>query len=158
MGIMKWVLAGLLFPLLAMAVQPPQIGYIPLHDGTRLAYILYKPAAAGRFPVLVKYEPYWGGGTQFKVEEPLYLQHAYAVMMVNVRGTGCSSGQFHRIREPIQVQDGAEVIEWAGTQLWSDGNVGMFGNSYSGITQLMVGPLRPKHLKVLAMGGIVSDG
>ena len=134
-----------------------EIGYLPLKDHTRLAYILYRPAKEGRFPVLVIYNPYWGAGTDFGAEEKDYLQHGYAVLGVSARGTGCSEGRFHRMFESPEAEDGAQVIEWAASQPWSNGNVGMYGNSYSGIVQIMVGSLRPPHLRALAAGGLVSD-
>ena len=44
---------------------------------------------------------------------------------------------------------GPGTIEWAGTQPWSNGRVGMVDGSYSGITQYMIAPSRPPHLKAL---------
>ncbi len=134
-----------------------QIGYIPLRDGTQLAYILYRPDTQGRFPVLVIYNPYWGGGTAFGPDERAYIEHGYAVLGVSARGTGCSSGIFHSMFEEPEAQDGAQVIEWAAAQPWSNGSVGMYGNSYSGVTQMMVGSLRPPHVKALAAGGTAGD-
>ena len=40
-----------------------QFGYLPTRDGTRLAYVVYLPAAQGRFPTVLQYEPYLGGGS-----------------------------------------------------------------------------------------------
>ena len=45
--------------------------------------------------------------------------------------------------------DGYDSVEWAAVQPWSDGNVGMADGSYSGLTQYLVAPTRPPHLKAL---------
>jgi putative CocE/NonD family hydrolase len=72
----------------------------------------------------------------------------YAYVGVNVRGTGCSEGVFSYY-QPIEAQDGAEVVEWIAAQPWSTGDVGMIGASYGGHTQIKVAALRPPHLKAI---------
>ncbi|ESY30975.1 hypothetical protein X747_31695 [Mesorhizobium sp. LNJC384A00] len=51
---------------------------------------------------------------------------------------------------------GAEVVEWIAKQPWSDGNVGMVGNSYSGSSQLWVAAERPAHLKAIVPTSVVD--
>lgn len=96
----------------------------------------------------------------------------YAVVGVNVRGTGCSGGAYDFF-EPLQVLDGYDVIETVAAQPWVAGNkVGMVGLSYPGLSQLWVAASRPPSLasispmsaiadtyrSTLAPGGIVNDG
>lgn len=127
-------------------------GYIEMADGTLLHYTLTLPASAGRFPVILIYGPYNEGnngtGGHADVPEAL-LANGYAVLGVNIRGTGCSGGTFDLMSKQAW-EDGAAVIEWAARQSWSDGNVGMWGLSYPGMSQLGVAAERPKHLDAIA--------
>ena len=60
----------------------------------------------------------------------------FAVVDVNMRGTGCSGGAFDFF-EPLQSLDGYDVIETIARQPWVQHNkVGMMGISYGGISQL----------------------
>jgi predicted acyl esterase len=96
----------------------------------------------------------------------------YAVVAVNMRGTGCSGGAYDFF-ETNQVLDGYDVIETAAAQPWvANGKVGMVGISYPAIAQLFVAQTRPPHLAaiaplsvfddtvrgVLAPGGILNEG
>lgn len=134
-----------------------EIGYIPMADGVKLAYINYRPKKEGKYPVLLIYNVYWGGGQDLGGDEREYLRHGYAVLSVSVRGTGCSEGSFTSFFSPPEGKDGAAVVEWAGTREWSTGSVGMYGNSYSGISQIEVAIERPKYLKAIAAGGVTGD-
>src|SRR6266851_322413 len=152
-----------LLPIEQAASQPPGPGgpvwnldYIPMKDGVKLALILHRPGVPERFPVLVTYDGHWGGGTVLGPEEKEYLRHGYGVLGVSVRGTGSSEGVFTPF-SPQEGEDGKTVIEWAGQQPWCDGNVGMYGNFYAGLTQLAVASRRPKFLKALAAGALWGD-
>jgi uncharacterized protein len=92
-------------------------GYLPLSDGTRLSYTLTRPSAAGRFPAVLKYDPYSAGVTS----DPTWNDSGYAMLGVNFRGTGCSHGEFQPLRADIWGKDGAQVVAWAARQPWSDG-------------------------------------
>ena len=100
------------------------------------------------------------------------LAMGYAVVAVNMRGTGCSGGAYDFF-EPLQLTDGYDIIETAAAQPWvKGGKVGMVGLSYPGIAQLFVASTRPPHLAaitpmsvyddtgrgVLAPGGIFNKG
>jgi predicted acyl esterase len=134
-----------------------QLGYVPMKDGVKLAYILYKPQKEGRFPVLVRYDGDQGGATVATLEDKEYLVRGYALLGVSVRGTGSSEGVFTSPFGPQESADGKAVIDWAAEQPWCDGNVGMYGNSYAGVSQLEVAAQHPKALKALAAGGIWGD-
>src|SRR5712672_128738 len=97
-------------------------GYITMSDGVKLRYAVELPAAAGRFPVALKYDGYCEGtnpmGCNGTTDSSALLAAGYAVLGVNVRGTGCSEGQFD-LRSPVESTDGATVVEWAARQPWS---------------------------------------
>src|SRR4030081_1752800 len=94
-------------------------GYFPLSDGTRLSYTLTRPSAVGRFPTVLKYDPYSAGVTS----DPTWNDSGYAMLGVNFRGTGCSSGEFQPLRSDIWGKDGAAVVAWAAGQPWGDGRL-----------------------------------
>jgi putative CocE/NonD family hydrolase len=134
-----------------------QPGFIPMQDGVQLAYLPDKPAKEGRFPVLVTYDGYSGGGTSLRQEELDLLGHGYAVLGVSVRGTGASGGVFPGPFTKQEGEDGKAVIEWVGVQPWCDGDVGMYGTLYAGISQFEVAAQRPRYLKALAAGSVWGD-
>ena len=61
------------------------------------------------------------------------------VVIVDARGTGSSEGQWESFDDREQ-RDGLEVVQWAASQPWSDGKVGLFGPSYMGLNQLLTRP------------------
>jgi putative CocE/NonD family hydrolase len=50
-----------------------------------------------------------------------------------------------------------DAIEWAGTQEWSNGNVGMSGVSILGFSQWRAAALNPPHLKAFIPWGAMTD-
>jgi predicted acyl esterase len=133
------------------------IGYIPMKDGVKLAYLLHKPEQQQRFPVLVNYNGGAGGALVKDLEERTYLENGYGILGVSVRGTGSSQGVFTSPFTAQEADDGKAVIEWAAAQPWCNGNVGMYGNGYAGVSQLEVAAQRPQQLKALAAGSIWGD-
>jgi putative CocE/NonD family hydrolase len=87
---------------------------------------------------------------------PALLAAGFAVLGVSIRGTSCSTGTFDAFT-PQEWQDGAAAVEWAARQPWSDGRVGMFGDSFPGITQIGVAGLRPPHLVAIAPFQVTTD-
>ena len=52
---------------------------------------------------------------------------------------------------PREAKDLCQCVEWAGTQAWSSGKVGINGISYYAMNQWHVAPLRPPHLAALCI-------
>jgi uncharacterized protein len=74
----------------------------------------------------------------------------FAVVDVNMRGTGCSGGAFDFF-EPLQNLDGYDVIETIAHQPWVlDHKVGMMGISYGAISQLFTAQLDPPDLEAIS--------
>jgi uncharacterized protein len=131
---------------------------VPMTDGTVLRADIHYPTdpttgepAAGPFPVLLSITPYGkkapppaaqiGGGAT-----PYLIKRGYIEAIVDVRGTGASSGSFEMFG-PQQTHDGVDLVAWASTLPNSNGRVGTFGISYLGANQLFiaaaVGPNSP---------------
>ncbi|MEM7275559.1 MAG: CocE/NonD family hydrolase, partial [Actinomycetota bacterium] len=126
--------------------------YLTTRDGTTLSAFVSLPGSAtdGPYPTLVEYSGYspsdpTAGDDPYRLLIPTL---GYALVQVNVRGTGCSGGSFDAF-ERIQSLDGYDVIEAVAAQPWA-GKVGMFGVSYPGIMQLHVASTRPPSLAAIA--------
>jgi predicted acyl esterase len=142
-------------------------GYIATADGTRLRYSVLLPKGQGRFPVVMTVNGYdagsIGGSAYLKNKTSMavdldrrLVEAGYAVMGVNTAGTGCSDGRLEYTR-PQLGQHGAEAVEFAAAQAWSNGNVGMVSASYGGSSQLAAAQLQPPHLRAIVPGVPLMD-
>lgn len=133
-----------------------EYGYIPLKDGVRLAHVIRRPKREGRYPTLFIFNEYDAGGLSFEAARP-FLEAGYAVLGVNARGTGCSEGAGYSFLDPQGAPDGAAVVEWAARQAWSDGNIGMFGGSNGGMSQIAIAAQQPQHLRAITPTAIAAS-
>ncbi|KIQ27908.1 X-Pro dipeptidyl-peptidase [Variovorax paradoxus] len=142
-------------------------GYFTTADGIRLRYSVLLPSASGRFPVVLSINGYDAGSiggtpylkykTSMSVElDKRLVEAGYAVMGVNAAGTGCSEGPLEYTR-PQLGRHGAEAVEFAAAQAWSDGKVGMVNWSYGGSSQLATAQQRPPHLRAIVPGMVLTD-
>jgi len=125
---------------------------IPMRDGVQLAATLYRPRDGGPRPCLVNYNPYHKDGRVGLWYEPLhrfFATRGFAALVVDFRGLGCSEGTNNIPFDTQEGRDGHDAVEWAAEQRWCDGNVGMWGTSYGGITSLKTAAERPPHLKAI---------
>lgn len=132
-------------------------GYLTTRDGTQLAWNAVVPGdGTGSYPTLLTYDGYDAGTNVDAGYVARYVPQGYALVGVSIRGTGCSGGTFDFF-EPVQGLDGYDAVEWAASQSWSNGKVGMIGKSYPGITQLFTAAERPPHLVAAAPGHMYGD-
>ena len=93
-----------------------------------------------------------GSSGEFMVWETVdperWVPAGYAVVRVDSRGAGRSPGIMD-IWSPQETRDLYECIEWAGTQSWSSGKVGLCGVSYYAMNQWWVASLEPPHLAAM---------
>jgi len=136
-------------------------GYLTTRDRTKLAINVHLPGPAGDgpYPTLIEYAGYAyarPGSPQSGIQ-PVAQALGYAVVDVNMRGTGCSGGAFDFF-EPLQALDGYDVIETIARQPWvAHGKVGMLGISYGGISQLFVAAKRPPHLAAITPLSVIDS-
>jgi hypothetical protein len=137
-------------------------GDIPLtmRDGIVLRADLLRPDAPGSFPVIITQTPYNKRGavnTALGGTSSYLAERGYAVLTVDVRGTGSSQGTWDSFG-PAEQRDGYDTVEWAAAQPWSDGNVGLNGPSYMAITQLTTAAQQPPHLRAIFPVVPMADG
>ncbi|MGE0717544.1 MAG: CocE/NonD family hydrolase [Alphaproteobacteria bacterium] len=121
---------------------------VPVRDGVRLAVDIHLPAASPpgtRHPTVVLFTPYYRrfalaegapAGTEtspsYAVYRDFFVPYGYAVVIVDVRGTGASFGARVGFRSPEERLDYHDIVDWISRQPWSDGGVGITGISYVG--------------------------
>jgi dipeptidyl aminopeptidase/acylaminoacyl peptidase len=129
-------------------------GYLTTRDGTKLAIDVRLPLGshAAPYPTVIEYSGYGyadPAGPQSGIATLAQLM-GFAVVDVNMRGTGCSGGAFDYF-EPLQNLDGYDVVETVAHQPWVLGHkVGMIGISYGAISQLFTAQLNPPDLEAIA--------
>jgi predicted acyl esterase len=149
---------------------------VPMSDGLKLACNVFRPDKPGKFPVMMNFTPFskdaylqhddFGASqlTGFESINPgLWVQNDYAVVLCDNRGNGRSPGAPATGNDAnYDIYDG---IEWAGTQPWSNGKVGMFGHSAlcssqlnaAGMVDVNGNPNAPPHLKAILPWGCTTD-
>lgn len=120
--------------------------FIKMKDGTELAVSVTLPAgangqaASGQFPAILIQTAYNKSAGRYASgiggADPYLVQRGYATVVVDVRGTGNSQGVWDAFGEKEQA-DYVEVVDWLIKQNWSNGNVGVYGVSYLGITAIL---------------------
>jgi uncharacterized protein len=162
------------------------LNYVRMRDGIELAMTVRLPAgktlADGPFPTLIEYSGYQiaaphnllddlisrlggSGGppdplapaTSTAVGSVIAPLLGFAVVSMQMRGSGCSGGAFDLFDLPT-TYDGYDAVETVAAQPWVKGGVvGMAGISFSGITQLFVAGTRPPHLAAIAPMSVNDD-
>ena len=157
---------------------------VRMRDGVHLAATVYRPDRDGQVPVIMCVTVYGkdfgpkdyatlpkikatgnavgtmhiSDATPWEGPDPgFWVPNGYAVVVANARGYYDSEGQagIYSEKDP---RDFADLIEWAGTQPWSNGAVGLNGVSYLAITQWMCASLtKPPHLKAIVPWEGASD-
>lgn len=128
---------------------------VPMRDGTQLSADVYRPAAPGRYPVVLLRTPYLKNGDGALATGQYFAQRGYALVWQDVRGRGDSDGAFVPYRN--EGRDGYDTIEWCAAQPWSDGNVGTMGGSYLGRIQWLAALEHPPHLRAMFIAVCPSD-
>jgi uncharacterized protein len=140
-------------------IEPTKIVSITMRDGETLYAALFLPKEPGRYPTLFAASPY-RFDNDYAPAYPMYLwretgpvawyvDHGYAFLHMDVRGTGRSGGEY-RFLDEVEQHDLYDAIEWIATQPWSDGNVGGIGQSYYAVMQWFMAIQSPPHLKCIA--------
>lgn len=136
--------------------------WIVLKDGTKLSSRIWLPEVeqGQQVPAILEYIPYRKtDGTRTR-DEPMhgyFAGHGYAVVRVDMRGSGESDGLLKDEYLQQEQDDALEVIEWIAQQDWCDGNIGMMGKSWGGFNSLQVAARRPSALKAIITVGFTDD-
>jgi predicted acyl esterase len=150
---------------------------VPMRDGKKIYIDVFRPDRPGTYPPLIAWGPYGKHGfvtydmlgntgisdtdfnqyQRFEAADPIYwCRNGYAIINADMRGSWMSEGELTWMSEQ-EVDDMYDLIEWAGTQQWSNGKVGMHGVSYLAWSQWKVAAANPPHLAAINPWEGVSD-
>lgn len=118
---------------------------IPMRDGVTLSARVYCPHPSDPQPVILTMTPY--GADHYHSRAMYFAGHGYNFAIVDCRGRGDSEGDF--IPDVTDAADGYDTVEFLAAQPWCDGQVAMWGGSYSGDNQWKTLRARPPHLKTI---------
>lgn len=151
---------------------------VPMRDGTVLRVNVFRPEGEARCPVLMSAHPYgkdnlpqpvrdgyrpsiqyrilrqprplsFSAWTTWEAPDPAFwVPRGYAVVNADLRGFFKSEGQSNLLTA-AEGDDYHDLIEWAGTQPWSTGKVGLNGVSYLALSQWRAAATRPPHLAAI---------
>lgn len=124
-----------------------------MRDGAALYADVYRPAEGGEHPVLLMRNPYGKTTAQSEVgyaHPSWYARHGYVVVVQDCRGRFASEGDFYPFAS--EAADGFDTVEWAAALPGGNGQVGMYGFSYVGATQLLAATLAPPSLVTICPG------
>jgi hypothetical protein len=151
---------------------------IPTDDGAFVMANVFRPRTEARYPVLMSMSVYgkdihtrdfnsdvWKEMVEtipdlcqrssceyhtWETPDPeVWVADGYVVIRVDSRGSGKSPGMLDPF-SPREIRDLYNAIEWAASQPWSNGKVGLAGISYYAIIQWRVAALQPPNLAAIA--------
>ncbi len=131
-----------------MSLTVDQMLAVPMRDGVTLRADVYRRSGPGRRPALLFRTPYGRLSGMYATFALRAATAGYAVVMQDTRGRGASDGEF--VPFVHERADGFDTLDWLASQPWCDGNVGMFGGSYDGITQWQAAMSGHPALKAIA--------
>ena len=123
-----------------------------MRDGVVLRADVWRPDKPGRFPVLLTRTPYDKTHPRISWSSSLdprrVVGNDYVMIYQDTRGRFASDGKPNDHARK-NFDDGYDTVEWAADLPYSDGNVGMFGVSYMGLTQWLTALSHPPHLRTI---------
>ena len=145
---------------------------IRLRDGVTIYADVFRPVGDEACPALLAWSPYGkeiggqmlddvpmrsgvplsatSGLEKFEGPDPAYwVAHGYAIVNPDKRGAYMSEGNLLYWGHEDAL-DGCDVIDWIASQKWSNGKVGMTGNSWLTVSQWFIAAERPEHLAAIA--------
>jgi len=155
------------------AIPKPISLYLEMADGVKLAIDVFIPEGERPeegFPAILHLTPYY---RRFALKEDapgsteacpnsakfrdMFVPRGYAMVVVDVRGTGASFGARDSFRSPTEREDFRSVMEWVVTQDWSNGRLGATGISYVGAAADFAATTGSQALKAIAPISAVWD-
>jgi putative CocE/NonD family hydrolase len=109
---------------------------IAMPDGVLLDSDEYIPDTGCPCPTILVQTPYRKSGAGVAEGNTIFPSNGYAMVVVDVRGTGSSEGLWDSFGAKEQ-QDSVTLVQWAASQPFSNGTLGLAGVSYSAINQFL---------------------
>ncbi|GFK95626.1 Cocaine esterase [Fundidesulfovibrio magnetotacticus] len=160
---------------------------VAMRDGTILRVNVFRPESDGPCPVILCAHPYgkddlpkpdgkgghkvplrfhlfrqpepfaFSAWTSWEAPDPAFwVPRGYCVVNCDLRGFGTSDGQ-GTLLSHAESLDYFDLIQWAASQPWSTGKVGLLGVSYLALSQYRVAQLNPPGLAAICPWEGFSD-
>ena len=135
--------------------------YVTMRDGANIAVTVMLPdslPADTKLPTVMIVTRFWREpdvrwplSMMYEPDEPrpALVKHGYAVVGVDARGSGASTGRRIHPWSPAEVEDYREIIDWIIAQSWSNGKVGACGFQYEGTAAEFVASLQHPAVKAI---------
>jgi uncharacterized protein len=129
---------------------------VPVRDGVTMACELRRPARDGvavesTFPgLVVEFTPYVVLHDFYLAEADFFAARGYTALVPLLRGVGGSGGRWDHGSFRQAGRDAHDLVEWLAAQPFSDGRIGMVGESFGGQTSYSAAVERPEHLVAIA--------
>ncbi len=143
--------------LQAIAVVDRKI-MVPMRDGTRMQFDVYRPKNVAKAPAIFVRTPYnmnfWDvnlGAPADMTQQLDAVKRGYAWVGANERGHFFSEGNYDILGPPLS--DGVDEIQWIASRPWSNGKVGLIGCSSTAEWQMAVAAQGPKGLAAIIPQG-----
>lgn len=134
--------------VVAEEIKPHLTVMIPMRDGVELPTDLYFPAPEARdLPCILVRSP--AGRQAYGMDIDQLAKEGYVVAIQKTRSALDLEGK----TVPFitdgwgKSQDGYDTVEWLAQSPYTNGKIGTWGASAMGITQLLMAPSHPPHLK-----------
>ncbi|MAH84900.1 MAG: hypothetical protein CBB68_11470 [Rhodospirillaceae bacterium TMED8] len=140
--------------------------YVSVRDGTKLAVDVHLPRPAEEdsvFPTIVVLTPYYrrfalsddhrsdiDAAPTIAFYRDIFLPRGYALVAVDIRGSGASFGCRDGFRSPVERLDHYDVVEWVNQQPWCSGRIGATGISYPGAASDFLASMNHSAVKAVA--------
>jgi putative CocE/NonD family hydrolase len=129
-----------------------------VRDGTVLCADVYRPDGGGRLPVLLCRTPYDKSGALYVKDAEAIASRGYIVAVQDARGRYASDGEYNWMfgwpGQAANAADGFDAVEWAAALDGSDGQVGIWGNSYPSSLAWRLAGEQPPSLKAMYTSGM----
>ena len=122
--------------------------YVEVRDGTKLAVDVHLPSSQESdetYPAILVLTPYYrrfalADGHRTNIDScptiafyrDMFVPRGYALVAVDVRGSGASFGCRDGFRSPKERLDHHDIADWVAGQSWCTGRIGATGISYPG--------------------------
>jgi putative CocE/NonD family hydrolase len=146
--------------------------YVTMRDGVKIAIDLNLPRdlpTGEKIPAILIMARYWRS-FQLRMEQPgktpmgprpavadFLAIYGYAVVTVDVRGSGASFGTLEYPFSRTEIEDMGQVMTWVTDQPWSNGSIGAIGHSYEGTTAELLAAAHPTAVKAVVPQEIEFD-
>lgn len=159
-GLKTLVMSLTLLVIGACSVRVAEDVAVEMRDGANLLTDIYLPPRGGPFPIILSRTPY-GTKSDLAFQPALgnfFAENGIAFVAQNVRGRFGSDGEFNAYFDAHEITDGFDAIDWIVAQEWSNGIVGVMGESYAAYTAIAAVASGHSAIKALASANISIAG